>query len=329
VSKLRLSLACLPYDRVMPLFTGEVPIEGVDITPLTMRWPLEVFSRALRNEFDIAEMSLAQCFVLKRSGRAKFVTLPIFPSRAFRHGFIVVNKNAGIRTPQDLENKRIGVQQHQATAAVWIRGLLAEEYGVSFDGVQWFEGGVNQPGVSGGSATLVRPSSTLKIESIGPNRMLSEMLGNGEIDALLGPEVPDSLYTSANVVRLFPEYHTLERQYFTRTKVFPIMHAIIIRESLYQDYPWLATSVYKAFHRAKQLSQQQARFTGALSYMLPWMVEQIEEVQELFGSQWWPYGLEQNRITLECFDRYLVHQGFLPERSRLEEVFASAQEAVA
>ncbi len=164
MTKLRLSMASLPYDRVHALTSGEVQIEGVELTPLIMRWPLEIFSRMVRHgEFDIAEMSLTQCFVLRTLGRARFVPLPIFTSRMFRHGYIFINRNAGIRSPKDLKGKRIGLQGYQATAIVWMRGLLQEEYGVSFADVHWFEGGVNQPGVPGGDATSLSPDKPVRI----------------------------------------------------------------------------------------------------------------------------------------------------------------------
>jgi 4,5-dihydroxyphthalate decarboxylase len=330
VSKLQLTLACLPYDRVAPLLTGEVGVEGVDLTPITIRWPVEVFSRMLRGEFDIAEMSITHCFVLRQLKRARFVTLPIFPSRAFRHGFTTINAHAGIREPKDLEGKRIGVQGHQNTAAIWIRGILQEDYGVSFDNVRWFEGGVNQPGVAGGSATVLRPSAPLNVQHIGERRTLSDMLAAGEIDALINPELPDSLFTSKDVVRLFPDFHRRERDYYKRTGIFPIMHGLVMREELYQRHPWLATSIFKAFQRAKTLAQEQARFTGAMAYMLPWMSEQIDEIDEVFGrADWWPYGLEPNRKTLEAYSRFLVRQTFMPEAARLEETFVSVQEAAA
>jgi 4,5-dihydroxyphthalate decarboxylase len=328
--KLPVSLACLPYDRVTPLMTGEVGIEGADVTPVTIRWPVEVFSRMLRNEFDIGEMSITHCFVLSKLSKAKFVTLPIFPSRAFRHGFICVNTRAGIREPKDLEGKRIGVQGHQNTAAIWIRGILQQEHGVSFDKVRWFEGGVNQPGVAGGHATVLRPAAPLDIQHIGEQRMLSDMLASGEIDALINPELPDSLYTSKEVVRLFPDYHQRERDYFKRTGIFPIMHTIVMREELYRQHPWLATSVYKAFQRAKALAYEQARFTGAMLYMMPWMSEQLEEVDEVFGKKdWWPYGLEANRTTLEAYARHLAEQTFTPNVARIEDIFVPVQEAAA
>jgi 4,5-dihydroxyphthalate decarboxylase len=327
MNPLRLTLACLPYDHVQPLTSGEVRIEGVELAPIACRRPMDVFSRMLaNNEFDIAEMSLIHCFILTMLGRARFVALPVYPSRMFRHGFIFVNTRAGVTAPKDLEAKRIGVQGYQTTAAVWIRGILQREYGVSFDGAKWFEGGVNQKGVAGGQATRLRPDSSLAIESIGDGTTLSDALAAGEIDALIGPEVPHSLHRSGRVRRLFPDYHAIERDYYARTGIFPIMHALVLKDEVHRAHPWLATNVCTAFERSKQVAHRQARFTGALSYMLPWQHEQIEEIDQIFGPDPWPYGIRRNRSALEAFAQFLFEQRFTPKVAALDEVFLTVPE---
>lgn len=322
MTKLRLTMACGPYDRMEALFNGTVQVEGVELTPLSIQRPLEIFSRMLANdEFDIAEMSLSHCFILPAAGKARFVTLPVFPSRMFRHSFIYINRRAGIASPKDLAGRRIGVQGYQMTAAVWIRGLLRRDHGVDLDGVEWFEGGVNQPGVAGGQATAFRPAQALKISNIGDRRTLSDMLAAGEIDALIGADTPNSLRGSADVVRLFPNYHEVEREYLTRTGVFPIMHALVIREELYRRHRWLATSLYKACAAAKAIAQEQARYTSALKFMLPWLHEQLEELHQLFGGDHWPYGVAANRRALETFTQCLVDDHFLGQAMPLSDIF--------
>lgn len=328
MKKLQLTMAGLPTDRIYPLASGEVQIEGAELKYLPIRHPVEIFSRMLRsNEFDVAEMSVTHCFVLKAENRARFVTLPVFPSRMFRHGFIFVNTRSGIGAPKDLENRRIGVQGHQSTAAIWIRGILQHEYGVSFKRVRWFEGGVNRRGVPGGEVTALRPAEPLAVEFIGESRTLNDMLAAGEIDALIGPEAPNALRTSKDVARLWPDYHRLETEYHRRTGIFPIMHALVMREELYREHPWLAARVYKAFVAAKDLAQLQSRFTGAMSYMLPWMFEQLEEIDAVFGADFWPYGLEPNRRTLEAYAQMLLEQKFLSAPVRLEDIFLPVQES--
>lgn len=322
MSRLTLTLACLPYDRLLPLLIGEIPVEGAEIVPIVSRWPLEIASRMLaHSEFDIAEMSITHAYVYTAKKRADFVVLPIFPSRMFRHGFAFVNTNAGIDNPKGLEGRRIGIQGHQATATVWIRGILREDFGVDFSGVHWFEGGVNQLGLKGGDTTVMRPNRPISIERIRDDQMLSEMLATGEVEALINPEIPNSLRASNSVARLFPDYHARERDYYRRTKIYPIMHVMVMRRSLYEMHPWLATSIYKACEQSKQLMLKQARYSGALAYMLPWMYEQIEEMDVLFGPDPWPYGLEANLPTLEAYTRILVDEGFLDMPVRLDDIF--------
>jgi 4,5-dihydroxyphthalate decarboxylase len=322
MSRLSVTLACGPYDRMSALFNGSVQVEGVDLRCIPIQQPMEVFSRMLKNqEFDISEMSLTHCFTLRAANKARFVTLPVFPSRMFRHGFIFINSKSGIRSPKDLQGKRIGVQGYQMTAAVWIRGILRSEYGVSFEGTEWLEGGVNEPGVPGGDATSMRPGQKLNIRHVGNTRTLSDMLAAGEIDAIIGAIRPTSLATSPDVVRLFPNYHEVEREYYRRTGVFPGMHALVIRDEVYQENRWLATSVFKACNAAKIMSLEQAQFTGALQFMLPWLTEALEEIDEVFGGDPWPYGLGPNRRMLDAFNQILVDDGFLPAPLKLEDVF--------
>jgi 4,5-dihydroxyphthalate decarboxylase len=323
MSRLPLTLACGPYDRMAALYNGSVQVEGVELRCFPIEQPMEVFSRMLKNEdFDIAEMSLAHCFTHKASGKARFVTIPVFPSRMFRHGFIFINTKAGIKTPKDLEGKRIGVQGWQMTAAVVIRGMLHRDYGVSFEKVKWLEGGVNEFGVPGGSTTSMRPGGQkLDIGPIPRDKRLSDMLAAGELDAIVGAVRPDSLFTSPNVARLFPSYHEMEIEYYKKTGVHPVMHGLVIKEDVYRSNKWLATSLYKACEAAKNASLAQTQFTGALRFMLPWLVEALEEIETVFGGDPWPYGLEPNRRTLEAFNQALVDDGLLQAPMKLEDVF--------
>jgi 4,5-dihydroxyphthalate decarboxylase len=323
MSGLPVTFAALPADRMLALYDGSVQVEGVDLTYLPIQTPTEVFGRMLRNqEFDVAEMSLTHCFTMRASGKAKFVSLPVFPSKMFRHGFIFINRKSGIKAPRDLNGKKIGVQGYQMTAAVWIRGILRSEYGVSFEGCKWFEGGVNRRGVPGGDATAMRPKHKLEIGSIGPDRTLNEMLAAGELDALIGADRPDCLGQTEDVVRLFPNYHEIEREYYKRTGVFPGMHALVMKESLYRENRWLATSIYKACNAAKKASLEQTAFLGALRFMLPWLMESLDEIREVFpGADPFVYGLGPNRKMLDAFNQILVEDGWLDAPMKLEDVF--------
>jgi 4,5-dihydroxyphthalate decarboxylase len=327
MSKLQVTLACGPYDRMEALYNGAIQIEGVDLVPRIIQRPLDIFSRMLKHEeFDVAEMSLTHCYVLKASGQARFVTLPIFPSRMFRHSFIFVNRRSGIRTPADLAGRRIGVQGYQMTAAVWIRGHLRNDYGVDLERVEWFEDGVNTAGVAGGEQTRFRPAQPIQICSIADGRTLSDMLAAGEIDALIGADAPDSLRGN-EVERLFPDFHAVERAYYQRTQIFPIMHALVIREAFYRQNPWLASAIYRACVAAKSMAQTQAKYTSALRFMLPWLFAHLEELKEVFGPDPWPYGLANNRATLTTFAQFLADDALLPRPLPPEEIFIPVDES--
>lgn len=320
MSRLSLSFCTGPYDRMAAIFDGSVGIDGVDLIPMAVQQPMEVFARMLQNqEFDISEMSLTHCYALRQNGKARFVTVPVFPSRMFRHSYVFINRHR-IKTPQDLAGKRIGVQGFQMTAAVWIRGLLRNQYGVSLQDVEWVEGGVNEKGVAGGEATSFHPKG-LKVSHAGNARSLSDMLAAGEIDALIGAIKPASLRTSPDVVRLFPNYHEVERAYYKDTGIFPIMHAMVIKDSVHAAHPWLANNVYKACEQAKGIALGRARFTGALQFMLPWLDEHLEEIDDLFGGDAWLYGVQRNRKALTAFSQYLVEDGLLSEPMTPEQVF--------
>lgn len=317
-----ITLACGPYDRIQPLATGEVGLPGFRLDVQQIPAPMVIFSRMLREgSFDLSEMSLTHCYLLHGRGKGNFLPLPVFPSRMFRHGYIYVNGNAGIRSPEDLAGKRIGVQGFQMTAAVWIRTLLRNEYGVDLDGVRWVEGGVNEPGVAGGDTTAMLPEKQLDIINIGTEGTLSEMLEEGAIDALIGAVTPRSLKEGNNVRRLFPEFHREEADYYRRTGIFPIMHALVIRNDSHAAHPTLAAAAVKAMEESKAVAQNRMRQTAALSYMLPWLPEAMEELDNLFGGDFWPYGLEANQKALEAFGRALVEDGYTSEPIPIDRVF--------
>jgi len=315
---LRLTLACGPYDRTEALRTGIVRPEGIDLTCVAIPSPPEMFARMLANEaFDVSEMSCAHALIHRGKGDFPFVAIPVFPSRMFRHGYIFVNTAAGIRTPKDLEGKRIGVPEYSQTAAVWIRGLLQHEYGVRLEALRWVSGGVNAPGRPDILVNLPEGISITRVQ----DRTLNELLVTGEIDALIGARRPEALGKDPRVARLFPNYRELERAYYGKTRIFPVMHTVVIREALYREQRWIAESLYKAFVEAKAWCLAQMRFSSALRYTVPWLQADLEEMAEVFGPDPWPYGLEANRHVLTTLVQYLVEQRLLPAPIALEELF--------
>lgn len=321
MKKLPITFACGPYDRMEALNLGVIQPEGIDLRYIAIQSPPEIFARMLKTRsFDVAEMSLAHYMIMRHRGDFPYIAIPVFPSRVFRHGFIFVNKNAGIETPSDLSGKRIGVQEYRQTAGVWVRGILQHEYGVDLDSVRWVEGGVNTPRPPDDEMDL-RPLGGMEIEIIPGDKCLSDMIEAGEIDAYFGARRLDSFDKGQNVVRLLPDYRREERSYFEKTGFHPIMHTIVMREELHQEFPWVAESLFKACQASKSWAVEQMKFSGAQKTMLPWLHEEIAEMEALMGDNPWPYGVEDNRPILTAFASYLVEQHFLETAPDIDEVF--------
>jgi 4,5-dihydroxyphthalate decarboxylase len=259
-------------------------------------------------------------------GTASYIALPVFPSRVFRHGFICVNRNGGIAAPKDLEGKRIGVPLYTQTAAIWIRGLLEEEYGVDLSTIHWLQGAVMEAGGHGhpSASPMRRPP---KIEINGTGRSLAELLAAGEIDAILGTFVDDAVRAYPDIVRLFADFRTVERDYFRRTGIFPMMHLMVLRRSLHDDEPWVAGALLRAFDDAKAEAQERMRDANAQRYMLPWLLADLEELDGIAGGDAFPYGIEPNRRALETLVRSMHRQGFIEREIPLEELFVTLEPA--
>jgi 4,5-dihydroxyphthalate decarboxylase len=320
MAKLPITFACGLYDRMLALYTGEVKPEGIDLNFLAIDSPRQIFDRMGRNlEFDACEMSSSEVISRLAAGRDEMVALPVFPSRVFRHGFITVNRKA-VKTPKDLEGKRIGVPLYTQTAAIFIRGMLADEYGVDLSGVRWVQGATNEAGSHGNPAAppLLKP---VTIEPNTGGRSLSELMEAGEIAAILGSGIPAALRRKGDVARLFPDFHALEMDYYRRTRIFPIMHLVAIRRDVYERYPFVATSLYQAMDEAKNIALAKMRDAGRLRYMLPGMLAELDEIADVFGGDPWPYGVEANRPTLSALVRYMAEQALIKAPIPLEQLF--------
>ncbi len=320
MTKLRLTFGCWNYDRTRALMDDTLRPDGIELVSLNM--PVEeTFFRMLRHrEFDVAEMSLSSYTVSLFKDPKPFVAIPVFPSRFFRHASIYINKNAGIREPKDLIGKRVGNPEYQMTAPVWIRGILADHYGVPVDGVTYSTGGEEEPGRSE-KLKLDLPAN-IRVERIGESQTLSQMLADGEIDALYTARKPSSFNGDGRVRRLFEDFVPVERDYYRATGIFPIMHTIAIRREVYEANRWIAQSLFKAFNAAQQLTYQDLRETAALKAMLPWLHAHVEEARREMGEDFWPYGLDKNRTTLATFLRYHHEQGLSKHLLTPDELFA-------
>jgi len=312
------TLACGATDRTLPLITGAVRPAGIDLTFLPMQ-PEEVFWRMTRHqEFDAAEMSLSS-YVLRRSrGDDALVAIPVFPSRAFRHSCVFVRADAGIAQPTDLKGKRVGVPEYQMTAAVWIRGFLADDFGVQHGVMRWFTGGLVQPGRE---EKLPISIPGVEITPIGSSQTLSDMLRQGELDAVIGPRAPAG-FDGVRIRRLFEDFRAVEMDYFRRTRIFPIMHTVVIKRALLDRAPWVARSLYDAFVAAKALTMRALSEDVVLSVALPWVLSELDATRALMGDDYWPYGVASNTASLEALQRYSCEQGLAERPVALEELFA-------
>ena len=323
MSRIQLTLACEQYDRTDALREGRVQPEGIDLIYLPLS-PQETFWRMLRHlDFDAAEMSLAAWSVAKSRGEDRIIAIPVFTSREFRHSAIYINVDSAIAKPQDLRGKRVGVPEYMLTAVVWARGILQSEYGVAASEMLWLTGGQEEAGREERIALKKPPG--VSIEPIPAGQTLSAMLDQGELDAVITPLLP-SVYAqrSPHVRRLFPNFRDVEREYYRRTGVFPIMHTVCLKTSLYEKHPWIAQSLYKAFCTSRDEAVAKLYDTNALRISLPWVVAEAEETEHTFaGGDFWPYGVEPNRKTIQTLLEYLKQQGLLEREVRIEELFAA------
>jgi 4,5-dihydroxyphthalate decarboxylase len=319
---MHLTVATAIYDRVAALRDGRIRPEGLELTWLDLRVE-EIFWRMLRqHEFDVAEISLSGYALQRARGVDDFVAIPVFLSRTFRHAGIYVNAAAGIERPEDLRGRRIGVPEYQMTAAVWTRGLLSDDYGIRPEELTWTQGGLEQPG-----RVPFEPVEPAGVDlSFAPGgKTLAAMLAEGELDALISPRVPSCFVDgTGRVRRLFHEPWVVERDYYARTGIFPIMHTVAIRRDLLAANPWLAVTLFKGFLEAKKIAVQALSDTTALPLTLPFLLEHAATTTDLMGQDFWPYGIEENRLVLETLLRYLVEQGMTATVPSVDELFAES-----
>lgn len=317
MAKLQLTVALGDYDRTSALRTGLVCPEGVELNVLTLS-PEEMFYRMGRfREFDVSEFSLST-YTIRRGRGEPFIAIPVFPSRMFRHSSVYVRDGAGIAEPRDLRGKRMGVPKYHMTAAVWIRGLLEDDYGVAPKDMRWVEGG---EGASVKEVDVTLPPD-LPHQYVSGDRNLGQMLVAGELDAYMGARKPPAY--GKGVSRLFPDYRRVEREWYAKTGIFPIMHTVVLKEELAQRHPWLPRNLYAAFMEAKRLAYQRLDSTAALATSLPWQVAEGEETRELMGDDPFPYGIARNRANIEALVGHSFRQGLAPRRLTIPEMFVES-----
>jgi 4,5-dihydroxyphthalate decarboxylase len=319
-SKIRLSLAVSDYDHVRDFTSGKVTAQGIEIVPIELTVE-EIFHRTLTyGEFDVSEISTGQFLARFSRGDTAFTAIPVFPSRIFRHSCIFVLRDGGINRPQDLAGKRIGVPQWSQTASIYARGLLAHEYGVALDGVEWVQAGIYEPGRVE-TAPLDLPRG-IRLTPV-PDKTLTEMLLSGEIAALISAREPAPfLAGDPRIVRLFTDFAAAEAEYFRTTGIFPIMHTIVVRTSLLETDPWIARNLYSAFDEARRRGARRVLDGSISRFALPWSEHYAHEAAKVLGDDPFAYGIEPNRKTLEAFVTYAREQGVSARSFPIEELFA-------
>jgi 4,5-dihydroxyphthalate decarboxylase len=321
MSQLKMTFACWDYDRTRALADGRVRPDGIELTYLNL--PVEeTFFRMMRyREFECSEMSLSSYVASLHREDPPFIAIPAFPSRFFRHSCIFVSAKSGIGKPEDLRGKRVGVPEYQMTAPVWIRGILSDDYGVKVTEYEHLSGGEEQPGRD--EKLKLELPGHIRLRPVDSTKTLAAMIGEGEIDALVTARAPSTFRTRPDAVkRLFPDYVAAEKAYYAKTRIFPIMHTVVIRRDVYEKHPWVAQSLYKALAESKALALAMLKQTAAMPAMVPWLVPQVEEARSLMGEDWWPYGLQANRHVLDTFLRYHHEQGLSRRRLQPEQIFA-------
>ncbi len=313
-----LTLACGDYEITRPLKDGTVRPDGIDLKVVTAMDSPTRHWRFLRNrEFDMAEVS-SSSYIAARDNALPFRAIPVFPHRRFRHGFVFVNTAKGITKPTDLIGKRVGVKFFLNSAALWLRGILQHDYGVPFKSIEWFtelDEDIAQVSLDG-----------VRITQVPKGKTIVEMLTDGELDAVLHPDLIAPLRDrDPRVGRLFPNYKADEAAWFKQTGIFPIMHVLGLRQEIVQKYPWVPVNMYIAFDEAKAIAMR--RMENPRIVPLAWYREAWEEQQELMGRDPWEYGLtERNRHNLETLVGYSHEQGLIKRRIPLEELFLSVSQ---
>jgi 4,5-dihydroxyphthalate decarboxylase len=312
--KLRLTVACGDYEIVRAIKEGVVKADGIELVMLTGMGPRERHWRMARHaEFDICEANVGAYF-MERDHGAELTAIPVFLHRRFRHGFLFVNAKTGIRAPKDLIGKKVGGTNFQPASNIWMRGILEEEYGLPHRQVTWV--------VERSEDVEFAPPKDLRIEMIAPGKKLDVMLAEGEIPAMLSPELPRLfLAGDQRIVRLFPNYKDIELAYFRKTGIFPIMHVTTIKQEIVDKYPWVPTNLVKAFEEAKQIAYR--RIANPRMVPIAWVRTALEEQEEVLGPDPWAYGLTPaNRKNLETVLGYTHQQGMISKTPPLDELFA-------
>jgi len=322
MAKLTISLACCDYDRTRAIFDGRVQVDGCEVICSPMP-PEEAFHRAFKyQEFDVTELSFSSYMNVQSRDGSPYIGIPAFVSRLFRHSSIYIRTDRGINGPEDLKGKTIGVPEYQMTAAMWVRGILKDEYGINPEECHWRNGGLEEGGREERAPLHLPPE--IDLQSIPTDETLAQQLGEGKLDAVISARAPSTYYSNDNIDRLFPDYKSAEQAYYKKTGMFPIMHLVGIRRSIVEKHPWLPVNVYNAFVEAKKICYEEMTEVGHLYQTMPWPVFELEQVRKLMGEDHWRYGIQENAREIEAMTRYSFEQHLSARKLEPEDLFAES-----
>ena len=319
MGNIHLTVAICDYDHVRDFTQGKIQAEGIEITALNFVQE-EIFHRfILFREWDVSEISFAKYASLVSQNDDSLTAIPVFPSRIFRLSSIYVHRDGNIKKPEDLAGKKVGLPEWAQTASVYTRGYLTNQVGIQLQDIDWYQAGVDRAGRKEKVSLKLPPG--VRYSSV-PDRSLTELLLNRDIDVIMSARPPQHFTDGKpEIVRLFSDYRPVEESYWRETGIFPIMHTVVIRTDIFKANPWVAMNLLKAFETAKQQSIQRALDISATRFPIPWCSEYAQRARELFGDDYWPYGIEPNRSTLEAFLEYAYEQGVCHRPLQPEELF--------
>jgi 4,5-dihydroxyphthalate decarboxylase len=319
MSKLPLTFAASEYDHFTDFTNGNVQAEGIDLNYLKLSIEETFFRFTKFREWDVSEMSMGKYISLKSQDDDSITAIPVFPSRVFRQSSLFVLKDSPIKDARDLAGKKIGIPEWAQTASIYTRGWLVHQMGVALQDVDWLQAGVNDPGRA--EKVKLKLPDGVKYTPM-PEKSLTGMLMSGEIDCVMAAHPPGPFEDgTGEIVQLYPNYREVEEQYYRDTGIFPIMHVIALRGDVFRENRWIAQNLLKAFEQAKNNSMFRAQEFTATRFPFAWCFEAAHKARDLFGEDFFPYGVEANRTTLEAFLQYGFEQGVCHRKVAVEELF--------
>lgn len=321
VEQLQISLALSGYDHTRDLVEGHVRVPGIDLVPIEL--PIEeIFFRvASFRSFDVAEFSFAKYVATRGAGLTDLTAIPVFPSRMFRQSSLYVRSDSPLTSPEELRGRRVGIPEWAQTASVWSRSWLQHEVGIPLEEIEWVQAGVSRPGRREKVPITLPPG--VRCQSL-PDDTLTDLLLDGTLDAVLSahPLEPFKKQTGEIALLFRENYREAERDYFSRTGLYPLMHVITVKQQLLDRHPWVAGNLMAAFEESKARSLRRLTDLNASRHPVPWLPDHVRQMEQLFGGDPFPYGLEKNRRTIDMFLSFALEQGLTTHRLDAEAIFA-------